>query len=641
MKKATAFLVISTIMVGSMFGCNRKYNYDDITTWKKYKGEYVDINGTTFCIDDLGRAVALDVERKDREVGIFYFLWTGSHGSHQVFDNTEILKKNPDAPRSKKEWARAGGSPLYGASHWWGKPLFSYYTMLDDYVIRKHVQMFVEADIDYLMIDATNTYIYEEQSLLLFRILDEYSRQGWKVPKVSYYTHTNTGATIERIYNDIYMAHPEYEHLWYCYDGKPLIVGDMRDSSISKRAKEFFTMKDSYMNAFEVLDVMPDGSFKYDLNKKKNMFPWIDFSDWPTEMKDENGNTWMMTVSVAEICETFNSVYGYLWETKDHSRNWDGKRNRHWIEGEEDSYLYGINFARQFEYAIEKDPPMIFICGWNEWIAGNWDSDRGWSKDNQLGKYTDDPRDMCMFVDNFNIDHSRDIEPMTGGYGDNYYMQMCNFIRQYKGTNGRVNVGKKTTVDINGDWSQWDDATAVYKDFINDTSIRDVSLYDKWKNIDISEYENNTGRNDISVMKVARDDKHFYFYVDTVEDISDPTDNWMTLFLATGFSKTKKWNGYDFVVNRTAPPSKNKAVLEKYAGDNKWEKVAEVDMRVEGNKLMLKVPVSKIGISSMDIVNLQFKWADNCNMDNGIWTFYQDGDAAPYGRFNFLFSNKA
>ena len=133
-------------------------------------------------------------------------------------------------------------------------------------------------------------------------------------------------------------------------------------------------MKDSYMNAFEVLDVMPDGSFKYDLNKKKNMFPWIDFSDWPTEMKDENGNTWMMTVSVAEICETFNSVYGYLWETKDHSRNWDGKRNRHWIEGEEDSYLYGINFARQFEYAIEKDPPMIFICGWNEWIAGNWDS---------------------------------------------------------------------------------------------------------------------------------------------------------------------------------------------------------------------------------------------------------------------------
>ena len=155
MKKATAFLVISTIMVGSMFGCNRKYNYDDITTWKKYKGEYVDINGTTFCIDDLGRAVALDVERKDREVGIFYFLWTGSHGSHQVFDNTEILKKNPDAPRSKKEWARAGGSPLYGASHWWGKPLFSYYTMLDDYVIRKHVQMFVEADIDYLMIDAT------------------------------------------------------------------------------------------------------------------------------------------------------------------------------------------------------------------------------------------------------------------------------------------------------------------------------------------------------------------------------------------------------------------------------------------------------------------------------------------------------
>ena len=29
-----------------------------------------------------------------------------------------------------------------------------------------------------------------------------------------------------------------------------------------------------------------------------------------------------------------------------------------------------------------------------------------------------------MFVDQFDQEHSRDIEPMKGGHGDNYYYQM-------------------------------------------------------------------------------------------------------------------------------------------------------------------------------------------------------------------------
>ena len=40
----------------------------------------------------------------------------------------------------------------------------------------------------------------------------------------------------------------------------------------------------------------------------------------------------------------------------------------------------------------------------------------------------------------------------------------------------------------------------------------------------------------------------------------------------------------------------------------------------------------------VNALNLQFKWADNYQTEDDIWTFYEDGDAAPYGRLNYVFS---
>ena len=56
----------------------------------------------------------------------------------------------------------------------------------------------------------------------------------------------------------------------------------------------------------------------------------------------------------------------------------------------------------------EEDPQFMFITGWNEWFAGRFDEFNG-------------IRQPLMFVDEFDEEHSRDIEPMKGGHGDNYY----------------------------------------------------------------------------------------------------------------------------------------------------------------------------------------------------------------------------
>ncbi len=37
-----------------------------------------------------------------------------------------------------------------------------------------------------------------------------------------------------------------------------------------------------------------------------------------------------------------------------------------------------------------------------------------------------------LFTDNFNVEFSRDIEPMEGGHGDLYYRWLCEYVRAYK-----------------------------------------------------------------------------------------------------------------------------------------------------------------------------------------------------------------
>ena len=61
---------------------------------------------------------------------------------------------------------------------------------------------------------------------------------------------------------------------------------------------------------------------------------------------------------------------------------------------------------------------------------------------------------------------------MKGGYGDNYYMQLIYYIRKFKGAaqvnNKELEENKEIThssVDIQGDFSQWDDIGTSYVDY--------------------------------------------------------------------------------------------------------------------------------------------------------------------------------
>lgn len=618
-KKFFCLLIAFSMMIG-VVACNTTEGNQQGTKKevKRYEGPFVELNGAYGGVDDLGRvlsdnSVVGDV--KERQVGIFYFLWMGEHGRGGPYDNSAIVESYPDAIKSEENWLAAGGGPR-GAHHFWGEPLLGYYLSEDEWVMRKHLQMLTDAGVDFIVFDATNAFTYDARVRELIEIWHEYLEMGVDVPKLAFYTNSSSGNTMQQIYKNIYNSkslkkkYPRVSELWYQWDGKPMIVG--KTSEASEEIKEFFTIKESqWPNA----------------QKTANGFPWMEFHRSLDEASvyGRKGRKEVVNVSVAQhsatVCFSRTAWYG----ANDRTRCWhDGKNDT-----SEDAILYGYNFAEQWEFAIAQDPEMIFVTGWNEWVAQRQPSWGG---------------APISFVDCADYNNSRDVEPTAGVFGDNYYMQMIEYIRKYKGIESRVYVGDDQTIDINGDFSQWEASsiTAKYQDYKNDTVDRDQKGFGDLK------YENTTGRNDIVNMKVAHDDEYIYFYADAAADLTAQTDsNWMTLFIDSGVDGNKNWYGYDFAVNIDSPNG-NMGALSKATGNGwGWEKAGDVKMKIEGNKIMLAISRADLGIpdnNGATLIDIQFKWADNYQKDEegnfDIWTFYKDGDAAPYGRLNYVYSEK-
>lgn len=574
------------------------------------------INNTTFLYagtDALGRKVDnTKVDDGTKEIGIFYCLWLGSHGAEHIYDVSKIIAKDSNAANSEEAWISAGGGNL-GDAHWWGESLFGYYQQSDEWVVDKDVQMLTDAGVDFLGLDCSNGFIYEEKLLILLQVLDKYYQQGFKVPRITPITKAHPGRTMMSLYEDIYRKHPEYSHLWYYIDEKPVMIGDKQAEGLTQDCLAFFDF---------LYPQWPREPYRAD------GISWMDFGIWTEDGKQaifgtENTKT-IISVSLAQHNGTkalsSSAFYG---NTTNRTRSWHDGAN----EQEKEAYLYGYNFREQFEYACACNPDIIFITGWNEWIAQR---QKNWL-DMEGNPFTD----PIILVDNADINNSRDIQPMKGGYGDNYYMQMVQYIRQFKGAmvvNNRLNVTvaiKPITIDIQGDFSQWEQVEWHYQDYVDDTCERNSIGYGN------VEYKDATGRNDISRIKVAHDENNLYTYIQTMDDIVGmEQEHCMSMFICTGNEKNVSWNGYDFVTNRV-PAMKDKLVVEQYT-ESGWEKIDEVSYLLKGNELQFEIPLSILGMKDKD-VSIQFKVADNYQDAEGIYSFYLHGDSAPYGRLNYVY----
>ena len=181
----------------------------------------------------------------------------------------------------------------------------------------------------------------------------------------------------------------------------------------------------------------------------------------------------------------------------------------------------------------------------------------------------------------------------------------------------------------------WSDVTPFFKHYKGSTMHRDHrGRYDQY-------YSNNTGRNDITGAKVARDAQKIWFYAETAEKLTSPNDrNWMILLIDTDRNKATGWNGYDFIVNRVSPNG-SKVIVEKNIGGRwEWEKIGESKYAVNNNKLEIEITRELLNLVANDI-DIEFKWNDNMLENGNIMDFYVNGDTAPGGRFNFVYTTQS
>jgi hypothetical protein len=218
---------------------------------------------------------------------------------------------------------------------------------------------------------------------------------------------------------------------------------------------------------------------------------------------------------------------------------------------------------------------------------------------------------------------------MRGGHGDNYFYQMIDGIRRYKGVRAVPPVAPRP-VSIDGRFADWREVTPEFRDTIGDAVQRN---HPGWTGA--GTYTNTTGRNDIIAAKVSCDARNVYFYVRTRAPLTPSSDkNWMQLFIDIDQNPTNGWLGYDLVVNRT-PAKVTTATMEKHQGRGyQWGAPAPIEFRAAGNELELAIPRPALGAAKLP-ATLDFKWADNLQQ-TGEWSdFTLNGDAAPNDRFNY------
>lgn len=397
----------------------------------------------------------------------------------------------------------------------------------------------------------------------------------------------------------------EYDELFFKWRGKPLIMG-VNMMLENQEILDYFTFRQP----------MPD----YQMGQTKdNMWSWLEIT--PQHVFTSNGEPEQIAVGVAQNAAnlpdgTVHAPCGFQEPNTRGRSYWHGPGRP-----EGDGRMLGFNFQQQWDRALEEDPPFVFVTGWNEWIAMRLDGFNG----------VDAP---VVFVDAYSEEKNRDCEPVKGETADNYYYQLIENIRRYKGVQPAPMANRYYPIAIDGNFEDWFDVAPTFHDQAGDRALR---FHPGWTGA--GAYVNQTGRNDFKRMKVARDADFLYFYVETVDPIHPwyRFPDWMHLMIDADDDHKTGWEGYDYIVNR-AIHSNDRTILQSHRGDGyHWAAQEAVRYLRVGNKMEIAIPITSLELDPAGDLALNFKWADGFDTVGDVTAFTVNGDAAPNDRYYYRY----
>ena len=634
---------------------------------------------TWVATDAIGRTMPTNAETgdvkndKSRVVGIFYITWHTQNLHDQptpyTGDITQILlndtsaRKDANHPSWKHVW------------YHYAEPEMGYFLSQDEWVVRKDMSMLTDAGVDVIILDVTNAVRYWDEWEVIFKTMQQMKAEGNKVPKFCFWAFNGPVITVvQELYNKFYKTN-RYSDLWFYWDEKPLLLynndphhnasggwtenpnpnyyeaaatdpndpnynnPDYTQKSLkdyTNEVKEFFTLRNMWWGYYEwggkrFIGTEDNWSFGYNLEDEriKNMSPEeliakhngkleqaaVTPAQHPVTMTENPmgvGKSWTRRFGEPQLNEYDMPEVGYIPYLKQVKHN---------------PVLYGAYFQESWDYALKGDPEFLYINDWNEWTAmkfntnpeNSWIGGTSW-----LGRIN-----PFMFVDQYNMEFNRGIQPMKGGYSDNYYMQMAQNIRRYKGSRPIPEHKGYAECKIDGRFSDWKSNSIEYRDTKGDTFHRDAKGYAGMH------YTNNSGRNDIITSKVAVGKENISFYAETAEKITPHTDpNWMLLMIDADNNSSTGWYGYDYIINKSVKSDRTTSLMHYDSEKKEWAKVADVAMRYVGNLLELTVPRELLNLAG-EKFTFDFKWADNPAELADPISLCLNGDTAPNRRFNY------
>ena len=569
----------------------------------------------------------------ERFVGLFYWMWISNthYYYHDIFDCTKLMSTSEgqaafwNIDSSNAEYQKLS---QVGAFHFTNEPLYGYYNSSDPWVITKHMELFIMADIDFIFLDTSNAYIYEfdvtQDNMfdgtvkspcytLLDTMLELYNK-GWDVPKVVFLTKKKSGERVSQIRQNYYeYQNGKYDDLWFRPEGdKPMIIGTTAQNDGASdmwNTTSFQAISSSDMEYFDVKETQwPNKS------GKPNGFPWI-CNRTPQYYHEQSQ---AISVSVAQ-----HGNLGFTDMENRSNRGYD-----YYSDTIEENWQAGKNFQNQWDTVFKteqngKPVKFVNVTGWNDWIGM------------KFGTLSN----KAVMVDNFHGAYTRDIEMDKTLYQDTTALQLTRNIRKFKYEPiGKYKWATKTVTDF----SDFNDVTSVYLDMEGDTVNRDYFSFDVKRSGPY--YTDTTGRNDILSVKVVNDENNLYFMITTKEDVTkyQSGDNWMNILIKTQNS-TQNFGGYNYIVNRS--PNGNTTSVEKCNGGWDWSNSGFAQCVVQGNKMLVTVPLASLGLSKEN-VKFEFKVADNVvkpswfndgDAQNDIMHYYVTGDSAPIGRYSYSY----
>lgn len=623
-----------------------------------------DIESDTWvATDGLGRTMPTSEEvgsrktDKERTVGIFYITWhtrNNHNGKAYTADVTKVLAEDDSArfdmhrPAWKDQFLH------------WGEPEYGYFLSQDEYVCRHDMSMLSDADVDVLILDVTNATMYWDEWNVLFRTMHRMKAEGNQVPKMCFWAYNGNAFDVVQQLYDTYYKENKFRDLWFYWNGKPLLLYNSEPQSqdfngahpdyknghydpdavtnpdnphygdpeyclefrkdYSEEVKNFFTLRNMWWGYKEVngkpyVGTDDNWCFGYELNdpdvrKLKPEQLVAHHNGRPEEMAvtpaqhpiTDTGKCWRRETGEPELGKGDMPVKAFV--------PWLGKEVKN-------PTTYGIYFQDRWEEALQVDPDFLYLNDWNEWSAGRWPFNREFQ-----GRKLD-----LNFVDQYNAEYNRTIAPVKDKtFGDNFYMQMVQNIRRYKGVRPIPEGKGLREWKVDGNFDKWKDLSPTYYDTKGDIFHRDEDGYGDLH------YTNNSGRNDIVLSRIAVGEQDLLFYVETASALTPWSDpNWMLLFIDADQNPETGWCGFDFVVNKQVKSS-TKTTLQKWTG-KRWSHVADLDYALSEGRMEISIPRKLLRLQSKEALNFDFKWCDNPVSLEDALSLCTDGDSAPNRRF--------